>query len=285
MLRPARKGDAARIDAFLEPMTETSLFLRGNLARHGLFERAHPHGTRYFVWEEGGDIRAVFGCTNGGYLMCQAPDPPDEIWAAFAQALDGVTICGMTGIAHQVEKTLDALELPDDAFSLNHLEPLYQLDLSGLAEPRGAQIRRADASDVDLLRDWFRGYVQDTEPYRDAGDVAKQAEANAERAVTTNDTRLLIEDDEPRAMTAINARAGGTVQVGGVYVPPECRGRGLGGRVVAAHLADLRSTGDVQSAVLFAFDGRAAKTYERIGFRQIGTVRIARLRQPIEVGL
>jgi len=202
MILPAQPGDEKRIDAFLSPFTETSMFLRGNLASHGLFELKHPHGTRYFVWENAGRIRGVFGRTNGGYLMCQAPDAPDEIWAAFARALNGMIIFGMTGVAEQVEKSLSALGLNETDFTLNHLEPLYQLETAQTETAPGATIRRAVPDDLPLLTDWFHGYVQDTEPSRDAESAMKHAKSNAERAVTMIDTRLLIESDEPRAMTA-----------------------------------------------------------------------------------
>lgn len=280
MIREAKAGDEHRIDAFLEPRTETSMFLRGNLARYGLFDRDHPHGTCYFLWDEGGQIRAVFGCTNGGYMMCQAPDAPDEIWTYFARALTGKTIWGMTGEARQVERTLTALAIPDEEFALNHIEPLYRLSLDTAPCPGMAALRPATQADHALLVEWFRGYVRDTEPTRDAGDIARQALANADRAATMIDTRFLIEHGKPRAMTAINTRVDDTVQVSGVYVPPAFRGKGRGGLVVAAHLAVLKASMGIQHAILFAQNPRAARAYESIGFRRIGDVRVARLHRP-----
>jgi len=283
MLRPAIEGDAARIDAFLAPMTETSLFLRGNLARHGLFNRDHPHGTAYFLWEEEGAIRAVFGCTNGGFLLCQAPDAPGAFWAALPVALEGRRVLGMTGLAGQVEQTISALKIPQDAIILNNLEPLYVLDFGDLVLPAKADTRPATKDDLPLLERWFSGYIADTEPQFPAGQIAERAGATAQRAVDIADTRLLTEHGTPLAMAAVLSRADDTVQVGAVYVPPSHRGAGRGGAVVAAHMADLRAKEGVQKAVLFAHNPTAARAYERIGFRRIGTARIIRLSSPWKV--
>ena len=84
-------------------------------------------------------------------------------------------------------------------------------------------------------------------------------------------------------MTSLNAQVADTVQVGGVYVPPGMRGQGLGGAVVAAQLAELRSQG-TRLAILFAANVPAARAYERIGFRHIGSYEIALLKSPHKVG-
>ena len=283
MLRTAKEGDAARIDAFLAPMTETSLFLRGNLARYGLFDCDNPHGTQYFLWEEDGEIRAVFGHTNGGFLLCQAPEAPNAFWAAVASQMVGRSVIGMTGVAKQVEKTLSALQIPPAAISLNDLEPHYALEMAHLTVPENATIRRVDQSDHPRLTAWFRGFITDTEPPSAATQIEQRAGPTAQRAIDIADTRLLIEEGIPCAMTGALSRAGDTVQVGAVYVPPEFRGMGRGSAVVAAHMADLHAREGVQKAVLFAHNPIAARAYERIGFRQFGTARIVRLHEPWKV--
>lgn len=283
MLRQAAEADAPAIDAFLAPMTDTSLFLRGNLARHGLSDNSHPHGTAYFLWEDRGAIRAVFGCSNGGYLMCQAPDAPPGFWSALPAALSGRRVTGMTGLTEQVGRTLDALGLRAHHFTLDHHAPILALDLRALPVTPEPAIRAATSDDLPLLESWFRGYIADTEPDRPARQVAEEALTAAHRAVHTADTRLLIEDDTPRAMAAVLSRAGDTVQVGTVYVPPEHRDAGRAGTVVAAHLADLRDRSGVTSAVLFAHNAAAARAYERIGFRHIATARIVKLATPQEI--
>ena len=73
MIRKAEPSDAMAIAAFLERRIETSMFLLGNLEAHGIDNADHPHGTTFFLRETGDGITGVFGCTNGGYLMCQLP--------------------------------------------------------------------------------------------------------------------------------------------------------------------------------------------------------------------
>ena len=70
------------------------------------------------------------------------------------------------------------------------------------------------------------------------------------------------------------------MQVGGVFVPPAHRGRGHGGAIVAAQLQELQKTG-TQTAILFAANNVAARAYERIGFRHIGTYALAMLEAPL----
>ena len=71
--------------------------------------------------------------------------------------------------------------------------------------------------------------------------------------------------------TAFNATLPDCVQVGGVFTPPELRGRGHGRAVVAASLEIARSEG-VTRSILFTDEANAParRAYEAIGFREIG---------------
>ena len=72
-MRPATQADIPAISAFLSRHIETSMFLMGNLEAHGIGNTDHPHGTRFHLREADGTITGVFGRTNHGMLMCQAP--------------------------------------------------------------------------------------------------------------------------------------------------------------------------------------------------------------------
>jgi N-acetylglutamate synthase-like GNAT family acetyltransferase len=74
MIREAKAGDEAAILAFLRPHMATSMFLASNLLAHGLFERAHRHGTEYWIVEKEGKISGVFGRAMSGIVVLQCPD-------------------------------------------------------------------------------------------------------------------------------------------------------------------------------------------------------------------
>jgi RimJ/RimL family protein N-acetyltransferase len=279
-LRKAGDGDATNLDAFLGEYPETSMFLRGNLASHGLGVSNHRHSTTYWLYESQ-CIEAVVACTKGGYLMCQAPNGDAAFWDAAAAVLMGRKIAGITGVPNQVDAWVNALGLERAVFSVKETEPLYRLALEDLQLPQltGLQLRKPTEADKVVLEDWFDGYAQDTgiTPTDGAsGDVAAAVFAAHDAA------RILERDGVAVAMTSLNARVAETVQIGGVYVPTALRGQGLAGAVVAAQLFELRTMGTT-TAILFAANAAAARAYERIGFQRVGDYEIALLKTPFEV--
>ena len=70
-------------------------------------------------------------------------------------------------------------------------------------------------------------------------------------------------------MTGFNMVLDEAVQVGGVYTPPDRRGKGYARRVVGGHLLEARARGAKQ-AVLFAASEAAAAAYLAIGFQPVG---------------
>lgn len=279
-LRKAGNGDVAALEGFLSQFSETSMFLRGNLATHGLDGSDHRHATTYWVHETHG-IDAVVACTNGGYLMCQAPNGDAAFWDAAAFAIRGRKIAGITGVPTQVNAWAAALDVGLDQFSVKETEPLYRLGLDDLRGPEltGLNLRKPEEADKKMLADWFDGYAQDTgiTPTDGASsDVAAAVFAAHDAA------RILERDGVAVAMTSLNARVAETVQIGGVYVPTALRGQGLAGALVAAQLSELRAAGTT-TAVLFAANVAAARAYERIGFQRVGDYEIALLKTPFKV--
>ena len=281
MIRLAEAKDVPALAAFLEARIETSMFLLSNLERLGIDDTTHPHGTRFFLRETGDGITGVFGATNAGFLMCQLPGLTVTEAQTYAHLLKGYTLQGMTGVADQAGLILSALQVPQSAWLINHDEPLYRLSLHGFDAP-GVVTRIAEDGDVPLLARWFTDYMVATGT-RSAEDAPAEAMLRAEQAVGSERVRLLVEGGTPVAMAGINAQAGDAVQVGGVFVPPELRGQGLGGRVVAGLLAD-KAAKSAMTAILFANSPAAARTYERIGFERIGDYRVAVLAKALTLG-
>lgn len=279
MIRQAGAGDAAQVEAFLARYPDTSMFLRGNLAAHGIDgpdhdpARRHDHATDYFLWPAEGAIRAAFGCSTRGFLMVQCPGNDPAAFAAAAQALAGRQVQGLTGDVRQARSWLVALGL-SGRLKVDHVEPLYALDLAAM--PQAAlDWRRPDRNDLPLLADWFLGYEADTGT-GGAGrsDAAAIARDRATKTIAAGQCQLLLEGGTPVAMAALNARVDRIVQVGGVYVPPQGRNRGLGRRVVQALLMQARAEG-ADRAVLFSNNDAASRAYEAIGFTRIGDYLVA----------
>ena len=279
MLREATPEDAAAIDAFLTPYTETSMFLRGNLASHGVGWTDARHSTRFWLWEEGG-MQGVFGLTKAGFMMIQLPDLNPAANAAFAREVAGHSIAGISGAADQVARLLSALRLEDAAFSLLRDEPLYRMALADL--PVNTEATRPPvASDIPMLERWLTEYMLDTETAPSRAVAEEQAKPRA-AAAPGSSMRLLLQDGMSVAMAALNAQVDGTVQVGGVYVPREMRNRGLGRKMVIALLSDAMANG-ARDAILFAASEAAAHVYEAVGFHKIGTYKLALLAAPVDI--
>ncbi|MAC78569.1 MAG: hypothetical protein CML66_10975 [Rhodobacteraceae bacterium] len=286
-LRMAAPEDAGAIEAFLAGHAETSMFLRSNLAAHGIGERTHPHGTTFWLQDGAAGIAGVFGASNGGYLMVQAPDADAQVWQDWVRLLQGRLMRGITGDDVQVRKALAALGLRIDLFSVNQAEPLYRMELARLDGARldgaGAEMRPATAEDREILTEWFTTYLMETGLTDDVAQAREEAGARALAAGRSGAERLLIEDGRPVATASLNAQVDGIVQVGGVFVPVAERNRGLGRTVTAARLREARRDG-ARMAILFSNNDAASRAYEAIGFERIGAYRLAVLKAPMFVG-
>ncbi|MCT4372533.1 hypothetical protein CLG85_020345 [Yangia mangrovi] len=97
MIRRALPADAAALEAFLSQHAETSMFLRGNIAVAGLGESADRFATEVYLWSERDAIRAVFGRTRRGDVICQAQGAPTEAFRAYAELIGTQPVTVISG--------------------------------------------------------------------------------------------------------------------------------------------------------------------------------------------
>ena len=282
LLRIAGAGDAVAIDTFLACYPATSMFLRGNLAQHGTDDRMAPHGTTFYLTEKHRQITAVYGITNQGYLMAQAPGACPASWVAFAERINGQTILGMTGVPAQVEQCLGALGVRAGPWQMFADEPLYHLNIADLKSAL-VTVRAPVATDLPVLERWFADYAVDVGQAEAGAPPSDATRARAARAVDNPDVALFEQDGVPVAMAGINARLPDIVQIGGVYTPDDMRGRGYAKRALAGLLQHNRSRGVAQS-ILFSNNDSASRTYEALRYQHIGQYRVALLKAPIRTG-
>ena len=191
----------------------------------------------------------------------------------------------MIGPDEQVIAARDGLGLPPSILQLDSKDRLYRLDLDTLVVPDALHSgtlagRRADERDLETLTAWRIDYEVNLIHAEDTPALRAEAKGSIENMIDERRLWVLEHGSRLVAMTGFNTRFEDIVQVGGVYTPPELRGRGYGRIVVAASLLDAKREGKRRS-ILFTGEHNVAaqRAYEALGFVAIGSYRLTLLRE------
>jgi GNAT superfamily N-acetyltransferase len=266
--REVTEADLAWIEPFLREHVQSSMFLLSNLNEYGL----HGSADRAMrIWALDGDRKGLFALSNGGMILMQAPDATKEDWLATRAFWAKRELIGCLGDGAQVAAFFEATGMGDRPMSLNEDEPGYRLELAQLKMPDcdGFSMVPLGEEHRALAVKWRTAYHAEVlgTPAHKCAEVAAQDIA---RCIERDTHRILLKDGVPVSKTGFNATLPDTVQIGGVYTPPELRGQGLARRAVALHLKEARYKGATR-AILFAANKAAARAYEFIGFERNGT--------------
>lgn len=273
-LRSLGRGDEAALERFLAAHADSSMFMRSNLRSAGILYHGGPFEAVYVGCFTQGRLTGVAAHCWNGMVLIEAESQIMAIAAALVDA-SGRPVTGIMGALKQVRETRSALGMDDVACQMDSMEELYALPLNELAVPlplREGQVRcrRAEPAEAPLLAAWRYDYsvaALNSAP----GDTLRR---RCEREVEILPLKwqfLLVDGNDIVAYAAFNAALPEVVQLGGVWTPPERRGRGYGRAVVAGALL-AACDGGVQRAVLFTGkDNIAAKrAYAALGFRRVG---------------
>ncbi len=292
-----RPGDESRLEAFLRPRLDSSMILLSNLRKAGIADRGGPFEGTYYRAPAGGEIAGVAAHYWQGNLILQAPDHLDELVETISSA-PVREVRGLLGPGDQVGRARRLLGWPDARIQLDEREGLYALPLAELVVPQqlGAgsvtpeggkptlRGRRAERRDLDRVAAWRVDYCLEALGAEETPELRAQCRAEMEGYLERGETWVLEDSGVEGggvavASTSFNATIREAVQVGGVWTPPELRGRGYGRAAVAASLLDARAEG-VERAILFTGDDNvpAVKAYAALGFRRVGDHRVVLLR-------
>lgn len=255
------------------------MFPRANLADFGLNGDA-PYACRFWIARDaGGTVTGAVALSNNGMVQ---PVLPDSGAAAAAQVLREAAIQGFVGPRDAVRGIEAALNIGAVPRTKDEDEPHFLLDLDRLAVPDGpGRLVPMTEAPRDTLLAWHLDYelsALNTPPAK----ASARAEINLRKGCDEGRAVVLMEGDTPLAMTGFNARRPGIVQVGGVYTPPQLRGRHHARRALALHLAEARARG-VRQAVLFSASDSASRAYRAIGFRHIGDWTLILLADTVQI--
>jgi RimJ/RimL family protein N-acetyltransferase len=253
------------------------MFLRSNVRAAGLAYEGKPLQADYVGAFEGDRLVGVGAHCWNGMLLVQAPLPARvEDVACAAVARSSRPVVGLSGPWDQVVAARRALGLERRAAPKNSCEDLLALDLPQLVPPEPLvagrwRCRHSTESDTELLTAWRVAFSREALGAPDAPRLRAQAREDIELSRGRGTAWVLEADGHPVATCVFNGQLPDIVQIGGVWTPPERRGRGYGRGVVAGSLLAARAAGALR-AVLFVEPGNTAaiRAYTAIGFRTIG---------------
>ncbi len=282
-IRVLQPGEEAALEAFLLPRIETSMFLLGNMRAAGLVDGDEFMQGAYVAAFDGDQIAGVVAHYWNDNLILQAPVQVEVLCRA-ASVASGRRIGGLLGPAAQVQEARDALDLDEETIKLDQTEYLYSLALADLLVPEGLRSgrlvgRRIRPGDVGQVTEWLVAFGLESLGDEDSPRLWERVRADVERKQEQGLTWILEDRGRPVSTSGFNTMTAEAVQIGGVFTPPELRGRGYGRAVVASSLLDARAEG-VESSILFTGveNVAAQRCYEALGYRHIGDYRLLLVR-------
>ena len=272
-LRILEESDASLLDTFLRSHRDTSMFLRSNARRSGLAYRpGRFHALYAGAFQDGQLVGVAAHCWNG-MLLVQAPESLEEL-APSVIGWSGRRVTGLSGPLDQVRRARIALALADAPATMDTDEALYGLDLTDVVVPRplrdGAVVCRAPLpQERETLCAWRLAYDIETLGATDSVESRERAAEVLDAQIADANVWVAVHQGRLVSLSAFNAALPDIVQLGGIYTPPEFRGRGYAKAAVAASLLAARARGATR-AVLFTSNPSAARSYEAVGFHRLG---------------
>jgi len=274
-VRRLEAGDEAALDRFLSQHPDSSMFVRSNLRRVGFVDRGEPYQGTYVAAFDGAAIVGVVAHFWNGMVVVQAPDSV-EVLAPRTLAASGRNIVGLLGPGEQVARARHTLGLSEGEAMEDSTDDLLALDLSALSVPADLAagrviVRHPEMTELSLMADWSAAFHCEALGFAESAELRRDCIDCIGRLQNEKAQFVLEAAGAPVAYAAFNAVLPEMVQLGGVWTPPELRGKGYARNVVAGALLAARAA-DVKRAVLFTEnDNQAAQSaYRSLGFVKIG---------------
>lgn len=272
-VRRLAPGDEAVLEAFLATFPETSMFLRSNLRRVGLADAGESYQGTYVASFAGGAMTGAVAHFWNGMLHVQASESVETL-APAAVAASRRAVSGLLGPGEQVARSRRALGMESAATTTDSRDDLFALTLAELFLPpdiENAVVRAPLAGELDRMAAWSASFHREALGFAGGSELERNCAEQVRRLQEEGAQFVFAVAGEPVSYAAFNAVLPDVVQLGGVWTPPEFRGRGYGRRAVAGALLQARTSG-AQRAVLFTGPGNdaAQAAYRSLGFARIG---------------
>jgi ribosomal protein S18 acetylase RimI-like enzyme len=240
-----------------------------------------PHNQAWrLAGPSGGDIQAMIIRSGGMFLPVFGEIrriPPLHFMKGFLSKPPVHAVQGLLEDALLLEAALadhgyHATEQRD--YDLMALEKAPPEENHG-AFPRGLALRRPDFADFEAMCSLQEGYEEEEALPR--GAVLNTAACRLALGNILSKEQSLVACLDKRIVGKINTNAVSFthVQIGGVYVLPECRGLGIGRRMIAVFARELMAQGWGVTLFVKKNNPAAQKIYRLTGFEDMGDYRIS----------
>jgi RimJ/RimL family protein N-acetyltransferase len=261
-VRRLRVADEPALDGLLASAPVTNLFLRGYLAVQPV-ERGWWYGTDR--------LSAVVLVIPGRVAVPFAPDPSHaELLGRHLAAQHAPTLLvGPRADADALWRTWTN----DAAPARRHDQRLYVFDDVPSPAPDPPGFRLAAHADLAAVADGAARMEREdlgTDPSLDL----RRHEEDVRNRLRSGRTFVIEERGALVFQINVGTLNEGGAQVGGTWVPPEHRGRGLATAGVAAVVRRLRDVAPRVTLHVNEANGPAVSVYERVGFRRDAAFRL-----------
>jgi predicted GNAT family acetyltransferase len=269
MLRLLDDRDVSAALAVLNQDPVGNVFVTSRVEAAGLDQSRL--GAQMWGYRRGGQLVGL--CYAGANLVPVGSDP--EALRCFAeQALSQGRRCSsIVGPADSVEAMWSVLGRSwGPARELRMRQPLMVTTEPPLIDPDTA-VRRVRLDELDvLLPASIAMFTEEVGVSPVAADGGALYRSRVRELVAAGRSFARIDDGRILFKAEIGAVSGRACQVQGVWVDPTARGRGLSVSGMAAVVeACLRDVAPAVSLYVNDFNAPARKSYERVGFKEIGT--------------
>ena len=281
------EGDLEALHTFLASRPHTTMFLRSNLERVGLADGGRPYEGTWAAAFASGDVIGAAAHFWTGNVIVDAPDSAAAV-ARHAVQSSPRALMGILGPWEQVVAVRSAFDATDRPCRVESRERLFALDLGSLVAPAalsGGQVicRPPDPEEIEsTIIDWRVAFMVETVGADPDEAEFEKARERLHREASEGALFVLESAGDLVATSGFNARTPDCVQIGGVYTPPELRGRGHARAVVAGSLLEARREG-ASSSILFTGEDNhpAQRCYASLGFGRVGDHGMVHFRSPL----
>ncbi|WP_456274394.1 GNAT family N-acetyltransferase [Bacillus sp. AK031] len=220
------------------------------------------------VMEEDGVVHAVFVRTPPHYLIATvlSEDKTEEVAEVLWNYSNekGLELPGFIGNKITTVKLAEVWsEKTEKPYQVHMRQRIYQLEEVKDIEISEGEMSLAGEDDIDLVKDWLLGFIEDTPEKPIPGEDARK---RAEEMIADQSVFLWKVNNVPVSMARRARRTDNGITVNFVYTPKEERRKGYGRSVVATLSKMLLKTNQFCTLYTDLDNPTSNKIYMEIGY-------------------